>query len=307
MRTFSADPVGAGVHELAEGPVWDEAAQLVRWVDIHAAAVYAGRLHDGALEVVAQLVVEASPTVGCVVPTADGGLLIAGRHGLFAVTGDGPPVPGPVILDPTVDARLNDGAVDPQGRFLVGSMALDSRRGEDRLYRVEPDGSVITLRTGLSLSNGLGWSPDGGTLYHVDSIATAVTAFPYPPAGDRLGEGVVLTRGGPGLPDGLCVDAEGSVWVAWWGTGEVRRYAPSGEQTACVRMPVPQPSSVAFVGARRDLLLVTTAWEDLGPTERAAAPDSGRLFACDVGVTGLPGTPWAGSGPAETTSEGSAR
>jgi sugar lactone lactonase YvrE len=294
MRTFDAEPIGDERYEIGEGPVWDAVLQVVRWVDIPTAMVFAGMVGPAGLVVVDRLTVDASDAVSCVIPTSDGGLLLAGRTELITVDADGTQVRGPAIEGLGPESRLNDGKVDPQGRLVVGSLAPRSHRGGERLLRIELDGTLRTLRTGLTCSNGIGWSPDGRTIYHVDSVDEEVRAFAYSPDTVDLGEGSVIVGGVPG-PDGLCVDSEGAIWVAFWGAGEVRRFSPDGKPTARVRLPVPNPTSVAFIGPELDRLLITTAWSGLDAAALAGAPHSGRLFTCDVGVRGLPSVPWAGS------------
>ena len=293
MKAYSAEPVSGQPCSLSESPCWDDAAQLVRWVDIIEARVFAARLSPSGLDVVDVLEVPGGHPVGCVVPAADSGLLLA-VGGRLETWLDGRRVASLDLVPPHDRARLNDGRCDPKGRFLVGSMALGGRRGTDRLYRLEPDGDVTVLLEGLSLSNGLAWSPDGRTLFHVDSLDGVVRAFDYPADGP-LGPPRVVVDAGPGLPDGLCVDIEGDIWLARWGAGVVHRHAPSGELTAQVDVHVPQPAGVAFVGPARDLLLITSGREHLSPAELARFPLLGQVFGCDVGVAGLPVSPWAGS------------
>lgn len=292
-RTYLADPVGDEVYELSESPCWDAAAGRVRWVDILRATVLSARLDGQGVDDVERRSVPGAAAVGCVVPAADGGLLLAVDKGVVALRDDAFSQPLVLVPEP-VAGRLNDGAVDPAGRFLVGSVPSDGARGQERLYRIEPDGTVTVLLEGLSLSNGLGWSPDGTTLYHADSTDGVVRAFDYPADGP-LGPATVVVEPGVGIPDSLCVDTEGQLWVARWGGSEVHRHAPDGELTARITLPVPQPAGVAFVGPALDLLLITSGREHLSPAELAAFPLLGGLFSCDVGVSGVPTTPWQGS------------
>jgi sugar lactone lactonase YvrE len=119
-----------------------------------------------------------------------------------------------------------------------------------------------------------------------------VWARPY---GDAPGPRRELFRvGDGGSPDGMCVDAEGTLWIACWGAGQVRRYADTGELIGVVDVDAPHTSSVAFVGPALDRLLITTATQHMDAAARARYPDSGKLFLADVGVAGLPATPWAG-------------
>jgi sugar lactone lactonase YvrE len=198
------------------------------------------------------------------------------------------------LLPEGVDSRLNDGACDPAGRFLVGSMSLDDREEDERLYRVDGTGRVEVVDDGLTLSNGLAWSPDGSTLYHVDSAPGIVWSRPYDVATGAMGPRQQHLRIDDGTPDGMCMDADGRLWIAVYGLGEVRCFDPLGEQVATVEVAAPNTTSVAFVGPALDQLLITTAREGLGAAELQEQPLSGHLFLSDVGTRGVPTTAWAG-------------
>jgi sugar lactone lactonase YvrE len=182
---------------------------------------------------------------------------------------------------------MNDGACDPQGRFWAGSMALDETPGAGSLYRLDPDGDVTVVQRGLTIANGLGWSPDGTTMYHADSGAGTVTAYDFDGARGEIERPRVAVRPEHGAPDGLTVDEEGMLWVALFGGSAVVRYDPEGRELARVPLPVSQATSCAFVGTR---LFITTAARDVAGAE----PDAGRVFAADAGVSGPPAVPFAG-------------
>jgi sugar lactone lactonase YvrE len=193
---------------------------------------------------------------------------------------------------------MNDAACDPQGRFWTGSMAYDQHPGGGRLLRCDPDGTVRVVLPDRTVANGLGWSPDGRTLYHADSGPGVVTAYAVDPDTGDLGPGEELIRPEHGVPDGLTVDDEGALWVALHGAGEVRRYAPDGRTLTVVTLPVSQPTSVAIGGASGRRLFVTTAWENFDERQRAAQPEAGRVFAVDdVGVGAPPVRAYRGKLP----------
>ena len=233
--------------------------------------------------------------VGAAVPGPAGSLLVATADRLVVVAPGGSRFDGPTVVPPGVQSRSNDGACDPAGRFLVGTLALDDREGEDHLYRVEDDGSLIVIDSDLTLSNGLGWSPDGTLLYNTDTIPGVIWVRDYDAATGATGARRRYLRIEGESPDGLCVDSRGYLWVAIWGGGEVRSFTPDGELAAVVTVPTPHPSSVAFVGEDLDVLLITTASRDLTETELAQYPDAGRLFLAHVEATGTPTFPWSGS------------
>ena len=293
MRVFAATAASEEQYQLGEGPVWDAERERVLWVDIMAGAVYAGRLEDNLVRPDARL--RFDEMVGAVVCAEDGRLLVAGQRRLYDVDLDWRCTVRTDVIPESKRSRLNDGACDPAGRFLVGSMALDARRGEECLYRLEEDGSLRVLDADLTLSNGLAWSPDGSVMYSTDTIPGVVWARAYDAdRGDHGPRREVVRFEGGGSPDGLCADAEGNLWVAIWGGGEVRCYTPAGERLATVSVPAPHTTSVAFVGPERDTLLITTATDQLSAAQLDAYPLSGRLFLAHVGVAGLPVAAWAG-------------
>jgi sugar lactone lactonase YvrE len=223
--------------------------------------------------------------------------LVAGVRALVVIGTDGDRRPGPSVLPAGSARRLNDGACDPAGAFLVGSLPLAGGSTSEVLVRVAPDGTVTVLDDDLTMSNGLAFSPDGGLLYSIDSGPGVVYVRPYDAATGKAGPRSELIRISPGTPDGLCVDATGHLWIAVRGAGEVRRYTPDGAIVGVVEVPAPHTTSVAFVGDDLDQLLITTASADLDAGQRSRHPDSGRLFLARVGVTGVPVAPWAGVGP----------
>jgi sugar lactone lactonase YvrE len=184
-------------------------------------------------------------------------------------------------------SRLNDGAVDPAGRFLIGSLAQDQRQGEEVLVRLEADRSLTVLDGDLNLSNGMDWSRDG-QFYSIDTVPGVVRVRDYEPLGPRRD----LIRITDGDPDGMCVDAAGNLWIAIWGGARVECRSPAGDLLAVVETSAPNTTSVAFAGPRLDVLVITSATEGLDAPALADAPNSGRLFTAEVGVTGRPTPYW---------------
>ncbi|GAA3946357.1 SMP-30/gluconolactonase/LRE family protein [Actinoplanes auranticolor] len=287
----TAEVASAQSFLLGEGPVWDAPRDRLLWVDIDAGSVHEGRF-DGD-QVIVTGTDKRDRTVGAVVCSAAGELLVAGAETLLTT-------PPTRVVAAGSGHRLNDGACDPAGAFLVGTLALGDTEGEETLVRLERDGSLTVLDDDLNLSNGLCWSPDGSLLYSIDSVPGIVWVRSYDAATGATGPRREWLRITDGLPDGLCADADGHLWIAIWGAGEVRRYTPDARPAGVVTVPAPHTTSVAFVGAGLDRLLITTATAHLSAEQLAAYPLSGRLFLADVGITGLPVTPWAGPNPGET-------
>jgi sugar lactone lactonase YvrE len=290
MTDFTAAAATPARFELAEGIIWDDRASLVRWVDIWRGRVHSGRLINRVIENIAT--VEVGQSVGAVALAADGGLLVAAARGLAVLSPDGTISFGPDILGDRLDVRLNDGAVDPQGRFVVGSLALGAETGTEDLLRVSPDGTVETLRSGIRLSNGIAFSPDGHSIYHVDTLANTVSRHSYGPGAFDFDEPWrVVLADLPAYPDGLAVSADGTLWVAQWGGSSVRRHALSGELLDVVHVFATQVSCPAFVGPNLDTLAITTAQEGLSEWTDA----SGAIFLADADAKGPPPHRWLGS------------
>lgn len=276
-------------YELAEGVIWDDRAALVRWVDINKGRVIAAPLAGGALG--EAQATDVGQTAGAVALAEDGGLLIAGARGLVTISPDGAISVGPDILE-RPKARLNDGSIDPQGRFVVGSLSLAGDTGAETLLRVSADGTVETLRRGIRLSNGVAFAPDGGAIYHVDTLAGTVARHSYGPGAFDLEEPWVTVIGGlSSFPDGLTVSADGHLWLAQWGGSGVLRYSANGELLDEVVLDATRVTCPAFVGPGLDILAITSA--HLDDSERS--DESGAVFFARPGATGIPATRWPGS------------
>ena len=223
-------------------------------------------------------------------PRSRGGAVIAVERGFALEDEDGTLTPlEDVWTDPGV--RMNDGGCDPDGRFYCGSMAYDVRPGAAALYRLDVDRSVQVVLEGVTISNGLEWSPDGGCAYYVDTATGRVDLFDYDGSelsGRRTLAEIPAEAGGP---DGLTVDEEGGVWVALYDGGAVRRYLPDGTLDAVVEVAARKVTACTFGGAGLDRLFVTTSRERLEPGDD---PLAGALFEARVGVRGRPVREFAG-------------
>ena len=277
---------------LAEGPVWDAPRERLLWVDIQRGLVLEGALEGDVLRETARHAFDG--TVGAVAVAADGTLLVGAQEGLVVVPPHGDRRVGPRVLPSGQRRRLNDGATDPAGRFLVGSLSLDGDSEREVLVRLETDGQLTVLDDDLTLSNGLCWSADGSRLYSVDTLRRTVFVREYDSATGRTGPRTVHLVVEDGYPDGAAMDVEEHLWLAVWGAGELRRFAPNGRLVQRVPVPAPHTSSLAFVGSDLRSLVVTTASNELSDEQRRAFPDSGRLFTAHVDVPGLPVSVWAG-------------
>ena len=276
--------------ELAERPLWDDRTESVVWVDCYGGAVH--RLwEDGRHRVLAT-----GDEIGAAGLRENGGLVVARGDGLLFLGPDGEPDREEILFGLPAQVRFNDGACDPDGRFLIGTCSTVGSRGQGALYSVERDGGVTELLSGITESNGLAWSLDGTVLYYVDSGEPEIRRHPYDRATGWLGTGEVLLAFSPeqGVADGLIVDAEGAIWAAMWEGSAVCRISPEGEILEDLAMPVSRPTCPAFGGAGLDQLYVTTAWEGMTAEERAAEPLAGSLLVTAPGARGLPPFRFAG-------------
>jgi len=293
MHTYRANPVTAERYHHAEGPGWDARTSRLLWIDQHVGHFHVGTWDAAAGRLVPERSFEFGAPVGAVVPEHAGdGWIAAAALGFVRVGADGRLTE---LAQPAAGSarpmRMNDGACDPAGRFWAGSMAVDKTPGAGALYRLDPDGSVTTVLEDVTISNGLGWVDGGSTMYYIDTPTQSVDRFDVDPAG-RLTDRTSVVRLDHGFPDGMTLDDEGCLWVAVWGGGAVRRYAPSGELLAVVEVDAPQVSSCAFGGPQRRTLFVTTSQEDYDERESDAHPNAGRLFAVELDVTGPAAAPF---------------
>ncbi len=267
---------------VGEGPVIDPRTGRLCWIDI-----LGGLLYENDLAAGTQHVATLGTIVGAVAPRRDAeGFAVAVAEG-FGFWSDGRlTVDDPVLPEP--HRRFNDAKCDSRGRLWAGSTHMEFVPGVGALHRWDGRSPSVTVANGFTLPNGLGWNAQDTTMYLIDSMTSTVLAAPYDADEGRIGELTPLCRVDPGLPDGLAVDVDGSLWVAVWGGSEVRRYSAAGELTGVVPMPVTQPSSCAF--GDDGTLFITSARHGLTVEE----PHAGSVFALATATRGVPVHTFAG-------------
>ena len=277
-------------HLLGEGARWDSRRGELLRVDIVAGRVYRDRVDDDG-SLVPVRAYQVPGTVGAIAPVdGDEGWLLAAGRGFVHLSPDGSLRPlTEVAPDGT---RMNDAACDPQGRFWAGTKA--DRAGGAALYRFDREGRTELMLDGLTISNGLGWSPDGATMYLADSGPRVIHAFAFDEEGGTISDGRVLVTVAEeiGAPDGMTVDADGDLWVAIFGGGRVHRYSPEGPLRQALTFPAAQTTSCAFAGPGLHRLYVTTGTEDWSDEERRAEPAAGLTYRIDTDTTGRPAAPF---------------
>lgn len=288
--SVTVEPVGNVSAELGEGPYWVPEDDCLLWVDIER-----GRLHRTYFPSTETVTMELD-AVSAAFPAVGGGILTAGgsRLVLHLPAERGERWTTRLIAEaPARDGiRFNDAGVDPAGRVWVGSMHIGEAEPLGELYRLDTGGTLTTVVKGATVSNGLGWSPDGTRMYYADSPTRRLDVFDYDPATGEAYQRRVFADLSvfDGVPDGLTVDADGYVWVAMWDGGVLRRLAPDGELDAVIPVPVAQPTSCAFGGPGMTDLYITTASIGLSQAERRDQPLAGRLLRVHPGPVGLPST-----------------
>lgn len=271
---------------LGEGPVWDPVRKVLYWVDILAHQIHIYDPADGS-----DRVLSVDQPVGAVALTASGGLIAALQHGFFHVDLDDASLTHIASIPADHSIRFNDGKCDAAGRFWAGTMDLAEANPIGSLYRLEAPNHLRAMVPGVTISNGLGWSPDNREMYFIDSPIRQVFRFDFDLAQGTLSNRQVIVelREEEGLPDGMTVDAQGMIWIAHWAGSKVSRWNPAtGERLQEIHLPCSRVTSCTFGGDDLDDLYITTA--RVGLTEEAliAEPHAGGLFRVKVDVKGMP-------------------
>lgn len=282
---MKASNVTGPVAHHAEGPVWAAAWGGLRWVDGTAGDLLTLR-DDGILR---QHIDD--EYLAFARPRRDGGFVAVGARTLYLAdeaNGEARAVTH-LLDDPTI--RMNDGCCDPNGRLLIGSMAYDSSPGAAELRQYDSDLSSRTVLSGVTVSNGIGFTADGRHAYYADTATQRIDLFDFV-------DGTLVERRTfveipieQGSPDGLSVAADGSVWVALWGGSAVQGYDSTGALIERIEVPVPQASACTFGGGDLSTLFITTSAQDLASDH---GTEAGSVFSVDLGVRGLPALPFAG-------------
>jgi sugar lactone lactonase YvrE len=275
---------------LGEGPIWVAREAALYWLDIKGRKIF--RLSEAGE-------LDQWPTpfrVGSIAPRANGGFIAGTDQGIAEIDLSSGRLQ--ILFNPEEELasnRFNDGKVDRSGRFWAGTMDDEERRASGALYRFMEDLSWVAVDAGYKVTNGPAFSPDGKRMYHSDSARQVTYVFDIDEAGNAANRRTFLQFGeGDGYPDGMTVDAEGCLWIAFWDGGWVRRYSPGGELLRTVEMPVSRPTSCAFGGSGLDRLYVTSARIGLDETALGMQPNAGGLFLVTPGVQGIADVPFGG-------------
>ena len=279
--------------EVGETPIWIPDEQAMYWVDLEGSTVHrydpaTGERQDWSLDVAVTALARRGP----------GRWIIATKSGL--AFWDQETNASEIIVDPTADSeaiRFNDIAVDRQGRLVAGTANVQDFEASDGvIYRLDPDLSLHQIDDGYAISNGMGFSPDGKTLYVTDMFHNRIVALDYDVESGAASNKrtFVEVPAETGLPDGLIVDAEGFVWSAHWAGSRITRYDPDGTIERQIPVPATNATCMGFGGADLNELYITTAWFFMSDEERKAQPRAGDVFRVMTDVTGLAEPQFAG-------------
>ena len=269
------------ISDLGEGPIWSADTNSVTWTDItqntfHTADIDTGRTMSFGVP----------SMVGAIAHSKDGGYIAATQKGFARIGVDGKYSPLHSFLPD--DMRMNDGKVDPSGRFWAGSMALSFEKGRGSLYVLEKDNSYRSILDDITLSNGMGWSPDAQYFYYIDSVPGVLKRFDYDLHTGQISnpKDLITFDSSSGIPDGMSMSSDGKIVIALWDGGRIEIYEPSGEKVSEITLGVSRPTSCTFAGPNRDILIVSTASQGI---DRADEPLAGKILAVTgTGLSGLP-------------------
>ncbi len=271
--------------QLGEGAIWHPEQQKLYWIDIEGKQLH---IFDPATK--NDQIHEFEQRIGTVVPARKGGVLVALQDGIYHYLPESKKLSflaAPQGHNPE-QYRFNDGKCGPQGRFWVGTMVMKAEKKTASLFCMDLDANLKKVKDSITISNGLGWSPDEKRFYYIDTPTKKVEAFDYDAKKGEISNPeftVELNPDSLGHPDGSTMDAEGMLWIASWGGACVTRWNPeTGELLQKIDVPSKNVTSCAFGGENLDILFITTA----GDKEKEKYPHSGGVFAVKPGVKGIP-------------------
>lgn len=265
---------------LGEGPIWDAKTQTLYWVDILEKRIYADN----------ELFIELDDLIGCIALSKNGHFIL-GKRASFV---DFEPVTGQqtnlYLLNESAINRMNDGKCDPAGRLIAGTMAMNETDPTGNLYSFNGKQAEVLLR-GVTISNGMAWSPNHQIFYYIDTPTREVKAFEYDVKTGELGNSRVAIRipKSFGWPDGMTSDTQGNVWIAMWGGAQITKWNPNnGQLLEKISVPALNTSCCVFGGKNMNELFITSARHAMSEEDINNYPLSGGLFKSVTDVEGMP-------------------
>lgn len=269
--------------ELGEGPFWDSKRSRLHWVDIIGKKIISQNLDGSNIHA---LEVDGNP--GCVVLSDEGTMVAGVDNQISSFDGGGNLLKVLADTNEGSGLRFNDGKCDPSGRFWVGSMDRKEKNKLGSLYSWNSVEGLVNREQGVTVSNGMGWSPDHYLFYYIDSPTREVSVYDFDlPTGSIKNKRTFISFSEEdGFPDGMTIDADGRLWVAFWGGSKIMCIdAQSKRVEEVIQFPVSKITSCAFGGEQMDQLFVTSAKVQVSEVDE---PMAGKTFVIELGITGIP-------------------
>ena len=283
MKVFSAECIPNTKGDLGEGLLWDERNQTIMWVDAFVKII---NTWSPATKTLIERKYDSLVT--SIAKRESGGYVVAAGLKLI-VLNENLDVAGTSPLEmPNENVRTNDGNVDINGNYWVGCFANDAKPKQGNLRRISPNLESKVFLKDISIANGMDWSPDNKICYYIDTPTRKISRFNFNTKTSELEgelEAIDVSKYS-GAPDGMCVDALGNLWVAFWGGGCVRSFSPTGELLAQVDVAATLVTNCAFGGADLSTLYITCALPSYEDFVKGDEPLAGSLFKAEVGVQG---------------------
>ena len=288
METMKAELCFEIKSQLGEGAFWDHQEQRLYWVDIEGKKAH---IYDPALN--QNITFDTPSRIGTIVPKNKEAAVIALEDGIYMINTSN----GEITLLSDVEAkmtynRFNDGKCDPNGNLWIGSMHLDQSEPKGNLYKVDQKGLAKKMLDSVTISNGIVWTKDKGTMYYIDTPTGHIRAFDFDAENSTISNEriAVIIPESLGFGDGMTIDAEGKLWVGLWNGDVVARFDPlSGKLMEKIEVPAHNVTSCTFGGKDFDTLYITTSSLDMTEEEKIKYPLAGSLFMVKPGVVGVAG------------------
>lgn len=270
---------------VGEGPLWDDRSQTLFWID-----VLEGRVFNFNPISQENSELELGKHVGAIALTETNKILAAARDEIVSIDLSNSSITSLIQVIDNERFRFNDGRVDARGRFVIGSMGYEPKPGTAALYSFTFPQSIDTIIESVGLSNGLCWSQDNNKFFYIDTLTSQIAEYSYDLETGKVSrrKSLITFEKSDGSPDGMTIDREGNLWVAFWGGGCVRRISANGKIIGTYKLPVSRVTSAAFGGQDFKQLFITTASYLLSDEELAHEPLAGSLFVLETDTQGFP-------------------
>ncbi len=272
-------------NSLGEGPIFHKKRNSVIWIDINKNEILEYKLADS--EIV-NYKLHSKP--GTIALDAKGNLLVALQGEIVILNFETQAIIKICALEKKIPTnRPNDGKIGPDGNLWLGTMNLDCKKGEGAFYCIDKKGNAKKILSKLSIPNGMAWDKTGRLFYHIDSPNYNVKSYLFNSEKSEIIFHKIVLQFSEinGMPDGMAIDAEGMLWIAFWGGFSVQRWNPqTGHLLETILLPAPQITSCTFFGPNLNYLFITSARTGLSDSELNLYPESGNVFIRKMNARG---------------------